>query len=162
MIDPDYEGCDTYAWPAVRYCKECGHEFRFELKFHSSTTGAAIMGGRKKEPKPFKEAEFVTLPVTSVVYRLHKKIDKPDSIRVEYTCGIKFFTSYLCPEHGGAASHRARDWWRRHVDSRPPETTDEWLAEIGNARIPARIVVRLLDRYPEVKGYEFDAEREAA
>jgi DNA repair protein RadD len=155
MTDPDYIGCGTYAWPAVRICKDCGHEYRFEVKFDNSTSGAAIMSGTRKS-KPVEIPEIAVFPVARVTYARHSKLGKPDSVKVSYTCGIKRFTTYLCPEHGGGAAARARQWWRRHVDDQPPREIDEWMTRMDEARIPNRIKVRLKADWPDILDWEFD------
>lgn len=153
MTNADYHGCGRYAWPAERFCKECGEEFYFEVKFDSTTSGKAIMKGVSGSGKPVPEVPIAQFPVDRVTYERHRKPGKPDSIKVSYYCGIKRFTQYLCPEHGGGATARAKDWWRRHVDALPPVTTNEWEARVNTARTPAKIVVKLKKDWPEIIGY---------
>lgn len=154
MIDPDYIGCGTYAWPAVKYCKQCGHEFLFEIKFDSQTSGTAIMGN-KKDPKPYVEPERVDFPVSRVSYVRHSKLGKPDSIKVIYTCGLRQFTTYLCPDHGGGATARAKHWWRLHIDGHPPNGIETWLERVSEARIPNAINVKLKKDWPEIMNWIF-------
>jgi DNA repair protein RadD len=155
MTDPKYIGCGTYAWPAERYCKECGQEFYFEVKFDSSTSGAALMTG-KRDPKPYIEPEIATFPVTRVSYARHQKPGKPDSIRVAYTCGMRQFKTFLCPDHGGGATARAKGWWRKHIDSHPPNGVDTWLERMDEARIPVSIQVKLKKDWPDVMDWYFE------
>ena len=44
--------------------------------------------------------------VESVTYSRHKKEGRPDSIKVSYNCGLKTFSEWLCPDHGGYAASR--------------------------------------------------------
>lgn len=155
MIDPDYIGCGTYNWPAVKYCTECGHEFYFEIKFDDSTTGAAVMTG-KRDLKPYVEPEIADFPVTRVTYSRHSKIGKPDSVRVTYVCGMRQFKSFLCPDHGGGATARARGWWRQHIDEHPPYGIDTWLERMDEAKVPKSIKVRLKKDFPDVIGWNFE------
>ena len=155
MIDQDYIGCGTYAWPAVKYCKECGAEFYFEVKFDSSTTGKALMG-TKREPKPYVEPEKVDFPVTRVSYNRHTKVGKPDSVRVTYTCGMRQFKMYLCPDHGGGATARAKMWWRKHIDQAPAHGIETWLERMDEAAVPTRIKVRMNKDWPDVLEWYFD------
>lgn len=161
MVDKEYRGCGRYAWPAERHCKECGHEFYFEVKFDSSTTGTAIMGKRKvpKEDEPIPTKDF---PVSSVTYNIHTKPGKPDSIRVNYICGLRKFSTFLCPDHGGGATARARMWWRKHIDDHPPHGIAAWYERMNEARIPLGIEVLLKKDWPDVRGWRFEPLEEVA
>lgn len=154
MVDQEYYGCGTYAWPAERYCKECGYEFYFEIKFDSSTTGTALMG-TKRDVKPYIEPEIADFKVTRVSYVRHQKPGKPDSVRVNYICGMRQFSTYLCPDHGGGATARARGWWRKHIDNNPPNGIDTWIERMDEARVPASIKVKLKKDWPEIMDWSF-------
>ena len=154
MVDQEYIGCGTYAWPAERYCKECGMEYYFEIKFDSTTTGTAIMGN-KSEAKPYVEPEIADFQVSRVSYMRHSKMGKPDSVKVSYFCGVRMFNMYLCPDHGGGATARARQWWRKHIDGSPPNGIDTWMERMDEARVPSSITVKLRKDYPDVMDWIF-------
>lgn len=150
MVDQEYIGCGRYAWAAERHCKDCGYEFYFEVKFADSTSGAAIMTG-KSSVKPYVEPEVANFPVSRVTYNRHTKIGKPDSIRVTYYCGpLRQFKTYLCPDHGGGATARAKQWWRKHIDQSPPHGIETWLERMDEAAVPSEVRVRLKKDYPDV------------
>lgn len=155
MVNEEYDGCSTYNWPAVKYCTRCGEEFRFELKFDNTTTGKALMSGAR-QPKPYVEPPTADFPVQRVTYAPHQKAGKPDSIRVTYYCGIRTFNSYLCPEHGGGATARARQWWRLHMGYEAPRTVSEWHEEINKAQVPTSITVKLKKDWPEILNWSFE------
>lgn len=150
-------GCGEYNWPAVKFCVACGAEFKFEVKIDSNTTGTAIMKGVKPD-KPFEPPPIVEFPVTRISFDRHQKAGKPDSIKVSYYCGIRRFTSYQCPEHGGGATARARMWWRTHIDNNMPATIDEWVPRLGEAKQPIAIKVLMKKDYPEVREWIFEHE----
>lgn len=155
MIDPEYIGCGSYAWPAERYCKDCGVEYYFEVKFDSTTSGKAIMGN-KRDPKPFVEPEIADFNVSRVTYMRHSKMGKPDSVKVSYFCGIRQFNMFLCPDHGGGATARARQWWRKHIDSSPPNGVDNWMERMDEAAIPKSIKVKLKKDWPDIMDWSFE------
>jgi len=50
------------------------------------------------------------------VYR-HCKAGNPDSLRVEYRCGLSVFREWICLDHGGFAEKKARRWWGERFGS---------------------------------------------
>jgi DNA repair protein RadD len=110
----------------------------------------------KRDPKPYVEPEVADFPVTRVTYMRHQKPGKPDSVRVTYVCGMRQYKTFLCPDHGGGATARAKMWWRQHIDQHPPNGIDNWLERMDEARIPSSIKVRLKRDFPDVIGWNFE------
>jgi DNA repair protein RadD len=101
--------------------------------------------------------EFKVLPVTKVIYNLHNKMDRPDSIKVTYYSGLaKRTTEWVCLEHGGIAGDKARLWWLARTDSGDvPETTKEALTMLSDLKSPTHIRVWVNKKYPEVMACSF-------
>lgn len=71
-------------------------------------------------------SEVEELLVTDIVMKRHRKTDKPDSFKIEYRCGLKNFSDYLCFEHGGFATQQAaKKWWQRGGAVPSPKTVTE-------------------------------------
>jgi hypothetical protein len=89
-----------------------------------------------------------------VIYRLHHKLGNPDSVRVDYWCGLSRVASeWLCFGHEGLARKKAVRWWRERVPGVPPPSdAHEAIAMINEVqpRRPKAIVVRKFGKYPEI------------
>lgn len=147
------EQCGAYNHPKVLICVGCGAEFEFANKLLKTASDAPIMRSDQNE--------IVYHDVKKVIYNRHEKRNKegvllkPPSMKVSYYCGMQRFSHWVCIEHGGIAGKRARDWWRQHHESEPPQTTEQALQLCSQLRVPARIRVWMNKDYPEVLGYEY-------
>lgn len=141
--------CGTYNHTKNRFCDNvaCGKEFPFELDISQSASTEEII--RSALPK----VDY--FDVMTTIYNLHKKAGSPDSIRVSYMCGMRKFDEWVCLEHPGFASKRARDWWRQRHWMEPPATTAEALAMMHQLRQPKRIRVWVNKSPAEVMSYEY-------
>lgn len=147
------DNCSAYNHAKSRFCCNCGIEFTFENKLFRQASTEEIM----RSDAPIVEY----FEVSRVLYNLHEKRGKddellsPPSIKVSYICGLQMFNEWVCLEHKGMASKRARDWWRQRMGTEPPSSTYEALLSVQQARIPSKIRVHVNKKYPEVLGYEF-------
>lgn len=74
-----------------------------ERKLHEAEAAKlAILGS---------EPEEVT--VSGVTVHRHKKPNMPDSLVVQYRCGLSTFREWICLDHEGYAGRKARTWWAR-------------------------------------------------
>lgn len=154
--DPDRGGgkggCEAWNHPSARKCVQCGAEFTFEVKFgETAGTQDLLAGGAYTRPVVNEYA------VTRVAYERHQKADRPDSIRVQYYCGLRRFTHYITPEHGGNPRRRSEHWWMLHQGGQMPESTRECLTAIDRLAVPASIRVWENKKYPSVEDWMFNA-----
>lgn len=152
------KGCGIWNHPSARHCVQCGAEFTFEVKFQNKASKAELLkrSSGYVEGGAFEKLVLEEHTVTRVTYEIHKKDGRPDSIRVNYYCGLRRFSHYILPEHGGNPRLRSEDWWMRHGGGKLPTTTDAARAQIDQLRIPSRIIVWMRKDYPEVKDWRFD------
>jgi DNA repair protein RadD len=147
------EHCGTYNHTLARYCVGCGAEFEFRTKLFKQASEMEVI----KSDAPIVEI----YDVKRVIYSLHEKknsdgvLISPPSMKVSYFCGLQMFNEWVCLEHPGGISKRARDWWRQRHREEPPATTYEALRRHSELRVPARIRVHTNKRYPEILGWEF-------
>lgn len=144
------ESCGTYNHAAARVCIFCGEEFTFAPKIIASASTEELV----KSDLPVIE----WFDVQQVHYYNHEKAGSQPSIRVCYFVegGMQRFDEWICLQHTGLASKKARDWWRqRFPGSFVPETTAEGLQHIDKLRVPRRIKVWVNKKHPEVLGYEY-------
>lgn len=145
------EQCATYNHASVRVCDNCGFEFPVNVKFGFRASEAALISSG--------EIQMEVFAVDRVIYKPHRKEGRPDAIKVDYYCGIRKFDTYVCLEHGGYASKKAREWWREHWpisdEQEIPTTTAQALEMVDKLKEPTHIRVWLKKKYPEIKAYNF-------
>lgn len=146
------EYCACYSHASARYCETCGHEFPRILKITAEAAVQDVIRGVADKPV------ITTLTVDHVVYRLHKKEGKPDSMRVDYHCGLRRFSEYICLDHTGYAHRIAVQWWRmRSPWGVPPDVHAGMKAvEAGGLRTPKAIQVLINKKHPDIAGYHFE------
>lgn len=144
------EGCFSYCACSVRVCPYCGWEFPIKQAPIQATASTLDLIAR---PKPV-EITVETFPVTKVVYHRHQKIGRPDSIRADYYSGLRRFSAYICFEHGGYATKKAKEWWLQMAGEPVPQTTNEAIDMLDRCKAPAQIKVWVKDKYPEILSYE--------
>jgi DNA repair protein RadD len=134
--------CETIVALPVRVCPDCGYVFPArETHLEATATTRPILSSGRPE----------WIDVTWVSYYRHEKPGKPPSLRVDYHCGLVRHSEWVCPEHGGYATSKAVQWWRRRANGLPPPTTvDEALARTGELLEPIQIAVRPNGRFTEV------------
>lgn len=142
------DGCDCYNHPKIRFCENCGMEFKFDVKIEETSSEVEVMRGDAKQ-------QIERYDVHKTVYSLHTKEGKPPSIKVTYWAGLLMFSEWVCLEHPGAVSKRARQWWRQRMGQDPPATTYEALQQTSQLREPVAIRVDVAPKYPEILSHEF-------
>ena len=68
--------------------------------------------------------------VDDVSYALHEKPGAPDSMKVTHHCGIYKVNEWICLDHGGYASKRARHWISTRLPNVPAEFMPEDISEL--------------------------------
>lgn len=159
--------CGCYNHTRAMVCIECKTEFPVVTP-KQLTQKAGTEELIRREPKPPKppkppKAELPpiinTYEVERVEFSKHVSRDsaKPPSLKVHYHCGIRIVNEFLCLEHNGFASHKAREKWRQMAgyEDSPPSTIDEALMKVDLLHLPSKIRVMEGGKYDEVCGYEF-------
>lgn len=155
--------CGATAPLSAKECEDCGNAFLKQcpgcgaripvhdrcdcdyVRKHSSSAGTASpyepgMEGRQKHA------------VQDWYFRRHVKADKPDSLCVQYICGLRSFSEWVCIEHGGYASQKADRWWQQRGGKMPlPMTVSEALLRTGELSMPSEIEVEMDGKYMRVK-----------
>lgn len=148
------EQCQTYNHASKRHCENCGFEFPIGVKFGFKASTDALLADGSPQLEVFN--------VDRITYGLHRKRDRPDAIKVSYYCGLRVFHTFVCLEHPGFASKKAREWWRSHWPEEAipftPTTTGDALAQVNQLKEPTRIRVWLNKKYPEIMAYSFNGE----
>ena len=113
---------DTFSW-ATRKCPNCGWDIP---KIEVERVKAEV---REKKMHDDRAAELSILGKTPDLYDVdevtvhrHAKEGKPDSLRVQYRCGLQTFREWICLDHGGFAEKKAREWWHIRFGKEESET----------------------------------------
>ena len=154
--DPDkgggQTGCGAWNHPSARFCVQCGAEFTFEVKFGSDASTTSLLA---QSSGAYEKPVVNEFPVKRVSYEIHRKVGRPDSIRVFYYCGLRRFSHYVLPEHGGNPRKRSEAWWYRHGGGSMPATTNECRRVIDDLAVPRAIRVWEKKDYPQVMDWIF-------
>lgn len=146
------EVCGTYNHAAVRICVSCGAEFPAHIKYSDEASTDEVI----RSSVPLVEV----FAVDHVEYKKHspKNRAKPDSLMVSYWSGYRMFSQWVCLEHEGFASKKARDWWRERAEdpnADPPATIDEALLLVNDLIVPTAIRVWVNKSPPEILSFDF-------
>ena len=148
------EVCRT-AWPlGTMDCGECGHVMTVERDPEAALTAKAAEIPMMMTDAEYRESQTFWTEVDRVRYARHRKLGKPDSVRVEYDCGLITVKEWVCLFHGGYAERKGQKWWR---DRGGGEVTDidEALTAANFLPEPKRIRVRKDGKNYEVIDYDF-------
>lgn len=142
-------------------CSECGNimvkERDATTKLDSKPADVEIM----MSDEEYLEKSTAWADVTAVKYRRHRKDGKPDSLRVDYECGMMTYKEWVCLFHEGFAGRKAAIWWQKRSDGPIPASIEAALEASGTLKQPARIRIRKNHQHFEVLDYEFGSPRQA-
>lgn len=149
--------CGNVFSRAVKACPCCGWEIpkqvrqewaEAEEKERKMHEAKAARGMLLNEPK--------WMNVDGVTLRLHRKAGKPDSVRVEYHCGLTLVKEWLLLEYEGYGSTKARRWLMER-GFKPYESAAGMLENISGQDINAvteRLMVRYQGKYLDIAAHE--------
>lgn len=132
--------CRAIILAGLSMCPDCGHDFEItrERKQHAA---AAVS-------TPLLSADLSDwLPVSAVTYHMHTKPGSPDSMRVDYHCGLARYSEWVCFEHGGYAAAKAARWWSGRTDRPVPAIIEDALSWAAYLDKPHAIRVRRDGQY---------------
>ena len=151
------EGCGTYNHISARHCggepyktpAGCGAEFVFKTLLKEIASGDALI----KDDMPIVEL----FNVQQITFNIHRKLGKPDSVKVTYFCGFHSYREYVLFEHTGFGERKARQWWKERTNLPFPESTADALMVVDQLRVPTQIRVWINAKYPEITQVIFGA-----
>lgn len=158
--------CRTVFAKAIRICPDCGWEIPKEvLEKIEKEEREKKMHDWKMSNRNVLSGEPETFEVNEVFVYRHCKPESPDSIRVEYRCGILVFREWICLDHGGYAERKARKWWAdrfglgtaKEIDVDTALFDNMFLAEQLN-NMTASITVRKRGKFDEIVKHNIIAE----
>lgn len=144
--------CHTVVHLAVRTCPDCGHEWPAPGPNHEAQAYGGAVLSKQREPQWVR--------VDAVQYKRHKKAGKPDSVRVEYQCGLATHTDYWLPEHGPRAVQMTA-MKLKPLGVRCPPTTDKLLDIAAELPQPTFIRIEPDGKYNRIAQVHFASESPA-
>ena len=150
--------CGTHNHISLKCCEECGFEFPVQQKLKEEASSQELVVDLNNLPPP-KPKEYGVFRVDQMIAAPHKgRNGKPDSMRVDYFCGVRRFSKWVCLQHAGFPRTDAERWWRAHAGktSSPPATVQEGVERFTECHKPHYLKVWVNAKYPEIEGYDFE------
>ena len=140
--------CGVIVHPTCKVCPACLTPFIFKVKINNTASNLDIIGVPKER----------WIDVNYMHVKRHKKKGKPDSIRIDYTCGLRRFSQWIAVRSSTwDAAYAAKHTLSPFYDF--PEgfiITVESILEIKDEmKTPTRIFVDESDTYPKIENMEF-------
>jgi len=141
---------------AIRVCPQCGWEIpKQEIERLESVERERRMHGIKASGKSILSNEPQIMEVNTVFVSRHVKAGSPDSLRVQYRCGIGMYREWVCLDHDGVAGQIADKWWRKRFGDK--STVNEALGNLFLSQqileYTKTITVKRVKRYYEIIAY---------
>jgi len=110
---------------AIGECPVCGWQIpKQEIERLEATERERRMHGDKASRQSIL-SEPETHKVDAIIVSRHQKVNNPDSLLVQYRCGMSMFREWVCLDHEGFAGKNAHQWWRaRFPDESVPSVDD--------------------------------------
>jgi DNA repair protein RadD len=150
-------GCGAYVHASLTVCPHCGTEMPRALKIDYQASTEVLIKQEVIDPK-LKDFE-----VDHVKYSIHKKPNRPDSLRVSYYAkgNMRRFDEWVCFEHQGYAWEKARRWWGMRSHTPMPASTLEAYNSIELLTVPNFVRVRIDSKFPEIVDYDLRPQHQA-
>lgn len=150
--------CETFVELGTPECPSCGFEWSAgEISAEHERVASVLSPIDMEAGKPQR------LRVSRMFFRRHTKPGSPDSLRVDFLCGMRTITDWVCVEHEGFAGRKAVGWWSRFGGAAPaPSTVDEALERQSEISQPSAIDVVPDGNYERVKNPVFESEPSSA
>jgi DNA repair protein RadD len=159
--EPWWDGCgDTFS-RALGACPHCGWKIPpLEIARAEAEERERKMHEEKAAQRAILGSEPEELVVNSVTVHRHRKPGMPDSVRVQYRCGVSTFREWICLDHDGFAAKKARRWWARRFGIEEARTAtvdravDDLFTATELASLTETITVVRRGRHSEIVGYK--------
>ena len=97
---------------AIRSCPACGWIIpKIEVERLELEESARRMHTANASKKSILSDQPEVFSVDAVTVSRHIKPGAPDSLRIQYRCGMSQFREWVCLDHEGFAGRKAKEWW---------------------------------------------------
>lgn len=147
---------------AVGACPHCGWVIpKREVERHEAEERERRMHETEASKRSILSSEPEVYTVDAVTVQRHRKEGKPDSLRVQYRCGLQMFREWVCLDHEGYPGESARKWWTRRFGSNGQAPTvgaamaDMFLAE-SIKNVTDKIIIKKNGKFTEIIGHKLN------
>jgi DNA repair protein RadD len=157
--------CNTYTHASRKFCDECGYEFPPPERLNDKPGSGELVATKgvidlTKQPDP---KEFGVFGVHRMIAMHHEgRGGKVDTMRVDYFCGVRRFSTWVCFAHPEKSFPRqqAERWWKMHGgQGEAPTDIEDAVARVTELNKPKFIKVWVNTKYPEIDAYDFRGTR---
>ncbi|MCP4900025.1 MAG: DEAD/DEAH box helicase [bacterium] len=104
---------------ALGSCPRCGWVVpKKEIKRLEAKEKERRMHADKASRKSILSGQPEIHKVDAVHAARHPKLGSPDSMRVQYRCGMSIFREWICLDHPGYPGRMAQVWWRKRFGTK--------------------------------------------
>ena len=146
----DCPECHSVVHLSCMECPDCGYLFPREIQIVSKASELPVLSSGS--PTHWVD-------VDSVHYATHRKVGKPDSLKVTYSCGFLKYSEWVCLEHFGFPAEKAAAWWRKRSFYPPPKSVAEAIERHSELIEPRTIQIKRNGKFDEITNYSFDVLR---
>ena len=112
----------------IKVCPSCGREIpKQEIDRLEIVERERRMHSDKTSGKSILSDEPQILKVDTVYVNRHVKPGSPDSLRIQYRCGVGMYREWICLDHEGFAGVKAGKWWMDRIGDPSGVTVNEAL-----------------------------------
>lgn len=147
--------CATLVALGTRHCPNCDFEWIVKEEPKHEATADAVSAIVSK-------GSATWIAVDRVFYYRHRKDGSPDSVRVEYQCGLTVHKEWIGFEHTGFMRQKAERFWLAASETTIPYTTDEALLRVKELAAPSEISVKPDGKFFTIVNRRFHKMLEAA
>lgn len=142
----------------MKKCPQCGEALDIGVRI-------CICGYIFERSTLTHEPEASELPILSeeawhevehISYKVHRKDNKPPSLKITYHIYKDFANEFLCFQHGGFPQKKAyRTWHKMSGGGTVPLTAEEAYTRTDELKKPGRVLLQKANGYFEVLDYDF-------
>ena len=133
-------------------CQDCGYKFPVLAAHFDKPMDSLPLAG-------IQPPKIEWFDVDDIRYsRHHGKEGKPDTLRVDYDCGLETLSEWKCFDHDGFAKRQAMGWWAERWTGEgfyTPDSVADALKHIGSLKIPGRLAAHKEGRFWRLTRYDF-------
>ena len=161
------QGCGATFSRVCGACPRCGWPIPPQEVARGEAEQAAAAERKLHEAEASRRSILGTEPeevkVDAVTVHRHRKQGSPDSVVVQYRCGLSTFREWICLDHDGFAQKKARAWWARRfgVPAARAVTVDDAVSDLFAAKtiesVTEAITVVRRGKHSEIVGHKLRA-----
>lgn len=165
------DACGEHNAASARVCKACGEPFPEPKPKITHVTDGEPVRAVTKDSDIQDEPIIVEVPVASMTFSPHRRIGKPERIKVSYICGLSKYDQYLAvdpadPLFGLTKKHWALlfseskkkgDFLLQDQDYTYPTTMEQALSLLPRLPAPKKLTVWInhKSKYPRIMAHAF-------